>query len=279
VLVTLNICYAMQMGAERYLVLTVAVVAVVLFYCAHWATYCTGQLRFSKFDVTEAQMIVIMILLTTALFGPGIWSLSLFGIKLKSLVVCTCGVFVLIQLAGYLKIVLSEGVGKNGSTVAGTSVLFPLFPLLAICLPFIMIYSKSTSGVYDENITLLCLCFGAVAAKATNRLIIAHMSRSELELWDWIYVSPFVMILNQYYDFHFDEYKLLLYSTIYAYLSLFLFCIFICRQFCDYLQIYCFTLKTSDTTTAASSSTQGQSNANHRSQQLQQNNRDMQKNK
>lgn len=63
-----------------------------------------------------------------------------------------------------------------------------------------MIYSKSTSGIYDRNITLLCLCFGAVAAKATNRLVIAHMSRSELELWDWIYLSPLAMILNQYYD-------------------------------------------------------------------------------
>lgn len=72
--------------------------------------------------------------------------------------------------------------------------------MLAVCVPFAMIYSKSTSGIYDRNITLLCLCFGAVAAKATNRLVIAHMSRSELELWDWIYISPLVMILNQYYD-------------------------------------------------------------------------------
>lgn len=63
-----------------------------------------------------------------------------------------------------------------------------------------MIYSKSVSGIYDNNITLLCLCFAAVAAKATNRIIIAHMSKSELELWDWIYVSPLAMILNQYYD-------------------------------------------------------------------------------
>lgn len=92
--------------------------------------------------------------------------------------------------------------------------LFPLFPLLACCLPFWMIYSKATSGVYDQNITLFCLCFGAVTAKATNRLVIAHMSRSELELWDWIYLSPLMMILNQYYDYYFDEYRLLIFATV-----------------------------------------------------------------
>ena len=65
----------------------VNVISVVIFYCAHWSTYCTGQLRFarfgspesekeresSRFDVTEAQMVVISVLLITAVFGDGIW--------------------------------------------------------------------------------------------------------------------------------------------------------------------------------------------------------------
>uniref|UniRef100_A0A915EDY2 Uncharacterized protein n=1 Tax=Ditylenchus dipsaci TaxID=166011 RepID=A0A915EDY2_9BILA len=215
VLVTLNICYAMQLGTDRYMVLLVSVVAVLLFYCAHWATYCTDDCywrppHYCTFRTRSLEYRVVWCQ-TEGFSSVYLWSL------------------VLLQFGGYLKIVLSEGVGKNGSTVAGTSVLFPLFPLLAICLPFVMVYSKSTSGIYDQHITLFCMCFGAVAAKATNRLIIAHMSRSELELWDWIYLSPLVMMFNQYYDFHFDEYKLLMYSTIYAYISLFVFCIFICH--------------------------------------------------
>lgn len=48
VLVTLNICYAMLLGQERYVVLFVTVSSVVLFYCAHWSTYCTGRLKFAK---------------------------------------------------------------------------------------------------------------------------------------------------------------------------------------------------------------------------------------
>lgn len=85
---------------------------------------------------------------------------------------------------------------------------------MAVCLPMFMIYSKSQSKVYDQNITMFCLCFGAIAAKATNRLVIAHMSRSELHFWDWIYLCPLAMILNQYYDYYVDEYKLLVISTV-----------------------------------------------------------------
>ena len=44
----------------------------------------------------------------------------------------------------------------------GTSVLFPLFPLLMVIIPFVMIYTKSLSNTYDEHITLFMLCMGAV---------------------------------------------------------------------------------------------------------------------
>lgn len=249
VFVTLNICYAMQLGTERHLVLTVMIFSIAIFFTAHWSTYCTGQLRFSKFDVTEAQMTVIGILIFTSIVGPGFWNIRILDWQMKMICMMTCLLFATWQFYGYLRIIFNEGVGKNGSTVAGTSVVYPLCPLLAVCIPFIMLYCKSNSGVYDRNITLLCLCFGAIGAKATNRLIIAHMSRSELEVWDWIYLSPLVMILNQYYDYMIDEYKLLLFATIYAYISLILFCTMICRQFCEFLHINCFKLGVRTNTT------------------------------
>lgn len=40
------------------------------------------------------------------------------------------------------------------------------------------------------------------------------MSKSELRLWDWIYMGPMVIMLNQYYDFYFDEYTLLILVTV-----------------------------------------------------------------
>lgn len=243
VFVTLNICYAMSLGTVPYGVLIVSVISVVMFYCAHWSTYCTGQLRFSKFDVTEAQMSVISVLLFTALFGNGVWETHIaFGYTLKYFVISSSFLVSVYQIWGYIHVIFSGGVGKNGSTIAGTSVIFPLFPLLMVVVPFIMIYNKTNSTVFDDHITLFSLCFGAVGAKATNRLVIAHMSKSELRLWDWIYVGPLALMLNQYYNYAIDEYLLLWIATIYCYASLFVYCTVVCRQFCDFLNIYIFVL-------------------------------------
>ncbi|KJH40459.1 CDP-alcohol phosphatidyltransferase [Dictyocaulus viviparus] len=196
VFVTLNAAYAMRLGDVKCGTFFVVVIAVCLFYCAHWSTYCTGQLRFSKFDVTEAQMTIILLLLVTAILGPHVWSIGIVGYQLRHLLLFGTFFAAIYQCSSYLTVIFTGGVGRNGSTVAGTSVIFPVCPLLASVVPFCMIYSKSHGTVFDESITLFVLCFGAVSAKATNRLIVAHMSRSELVLWDWIYLGPIILMLN-----------------------------------------------------------------------------------
>ncbi|CAI2353378.1 unnamed protein product [Caenorhabditis sp. 36 PRJEB53466] len=240
VFVTLNVCYALQLGTVRCGVFIACLISVSLFYTAHWSTYCTGQLRFSRFDVTEAQWSIITMLLFTAVFGPSLWSIGVLGYSLKHVLLAGVALGTVYQALGYLSVIFSDGVGKNGSTVAGTSVLFPACPLLAVIVPYCMIYSKSASSVYDDLIVLFVLQFGAVAAKATNRLIVAHMSRSELVLWDWIYVGPIALMINQYYDIKIDERRLLKYTTVYVYASLLIYCLFITRQICDHMGIFCF---------------------------------------
>ncbi|VDK88292.1 unnamed protein product [Litomosoides sigmodontis] len=182
VLVTLNICYAMLLGQERYVVLFVTVSSVVLFYCAHWSTYCTGRLKFAKqvlllifcglmtrFDVTEAQMTILVVLLVTSIFGTGFWTKQFLHISLKYVAIFISSLMCISQISDYLVDVVTGGIGKNGSTVADTSVLSPLIPLLMMITPFCMIYSKSVTAVYDDHITLFALCLGAVSTKATLR--------------------------------------------------------------------------------------------------------------
>ncbi|KAK6754452.1 hypothetical protein RB195_013450 [Necator americanus] len=210
VFVTLNVAYAMRLGDVRCGTFFIVIVAVSLFYCAHWSTYCTGQLSFSKFDVTEAQITIIVLLLITSVFGPNIWTVGVLDYELRHVLLFLTLIGASYQGSSYFDVIFTGGVGRNGSTVAGTSVLFPVCPLLASIVPFAMIYSKSRTAVFDENITLFVLCFGAVVAKATNRLIVGHMSRSELVLWDWIYLGPIALMLNQYYDFIVCEKKLLM---------------------------------------------------------------------
>lgn len=52
--------------------------AMTLFYCAHWQSYVSGTLRLGKVDVTEAQCMIIIIHLISAVFGPGIWTAKVY---------------------------------------------------------------------------------------------------------------------------------------------------------------------------------------------------------
>ncbi|PAV77258.1 hypothetical protein WR25_17919 [Diploscapter pachys] len=119
VFVTLNICYALRLGLVQNGCIYVSIISVVMFYAAHWSTYCSGTMKFCKFDVTEAQMSVISILVITALFGTSFWDFSLlFGYQLRHLVILTSTIGAVFQISGYLNTILSQGAGKNGSTIA-----------------------------------------------------------------------------------------------------------------------------------------------------------------
>lgn len=53
--------------------------AMTLFYCAHWQSYVSGTLRLGKVDVTEAQCMIMLIHLISAVFGPTIWMAKVFN--------------------------------------------------------------------------------------------------------------------------------------------------------------------------------------------------------
>ncbi|PIO72425.1 peptidyl-prolyl cis-trans isomerase, cyclophilin-type [Teladorsagia circumcincta] len=53
VFVTLNAAYAMRLGEIRCATFFIIIISVSLFYCAHWSTYCTGQLRCNSRVIEE----------------------------------------------------------------------------------------------------------------------------------------------------------------------------------------------------------------------------------
>jgi len=77
VFVSLSVSLAVQMGEYTNLMIILCVFANALFYLAHWQTYVCGVLRFTKFDVTEAQFTIMSILIISAIFGTQFWSIQL----------------------------------------------------------------------------------------------------------------------------------------------------------------------------------------------------------
>ncbi|RMC04321.1 hypothetical protein DUI87_19140 [Hirundo rustica rustica] len=68
-------------------------------------------------------------------------------------------------------------VGKNGSTLAGTSVLSPFLHIGSVIALAAMICMKSTVQLFERHPCLYILTFSFVAAKITNQLVVAHMTK------------------------------------------------------------------------------------------------------
>ncbi|XP_046816067.1 cholinephosphotransferase 1 isoform X6 [Vespa crabro] len=249
VFVALSACIAVQLGYYPTWMFFQCFCAMTLFYCAHWQTYVSGSLRFGKVDVTEAQFTIIGIHLVSAIFGPKIWMMEIPMLGLGTLSCYVAAIF----YAGYAHVFLqfckvfeSGGIGKNGSTIAGTSVLSPIIPFSFVVVPAFIIYRKSTEHVYENHPALYILAFGMVAAKVTNRLVVAHMTKNEMQYLDSSLIGPAMLFLNQYFNFFIKEYYVLWLCFIWVTLDLLRYSAQVCLEICDHMKIKLFRIPVGD---------------------------------
>uniref|UniRef100_A0A1A9ZS95 Uncharacterized protein n=1 Tax=Glossina pallidipes TaxID=7398 RepID=A0A1A9ZS95_GLOPL len=73
----------------------------------------------------------------------------------------------------------NEGCGKNRSTVAGI-----------VDASDINVAQKSPENIFVEHVSLHFTAFGLVAAKLNNKLVIAHLTKAEMEYLDWSLLGP-----------------------------------------------------------------------------------------
>ncbi|PKU28624.1 choline ethanolaminephosphotransferase 1 [Limosa lapponica baueri] len=109
----------------------------------------------------------------------------------------------------YFGVIFTGGVGKNGSTIAGTSVLSPFLHIGSVIALAAMIYKKSAVQLFERHPCLYILTFGFVSAKITNKLVVAHMTKSEMHLHDTAFIGPALLFLDQYFNSFIDEYIVL----------------------------------------------------------------------
>ncbi|XP_072759027.1 cholinephosphotransferase 1 isoform X4 [Anoplolepis gracilipes] len=244
VFVALSACIAVQLGYYSTWMFFQCFCAMTLFYCAHWQTYVSGSLRFGKVDVTEAQFSIIAIHLISAIFGPQIWMLELpyTGTEVKVFPLWAAVAIAILLAQSSISVILAGGVGKNGSTVAGTSVLSPIIPFSFVIVPAFIIYRKSAEHVYENHPALYILAFGMVAAKVTNRLVVAHMTKNEMQYLDSSLIGPAMLFLNQYFNFFIKEYYVLWLCFIWVTLDLFRYSAQVCLEICDHMKIKLFRI-------------------------------------
>ncbi|ERE89542.1 cholinephosphotransferase 1-like protein [Cricetulus griseus] len=114
-----------------------------------------------------------------------------------------------IQVALMIVFILSTFGGATMWDYTGTSVLSPGLHIGLIIILAIMIYKKSATNVFERHPCLYTLMFGCVFAKIAQKLVIAHMTKSELYLQDTVFVGPGLLFLDQYFNNFIDEYVVL----------------------------------------------------------------------
>ncbi|XP_037037898.1 choline/ethanolaminephosphotransferase 1 isoform X5 [Bradysia coprophila] len=132
--------------------------------------------------------------------------------------------------------------GPNIWMAKGTSVISPILPFLAVVLPAFIISEKSVDGIFENYTSLYILAFGMVAAKVTNKLVIAHMTKSEMGYLDAGLMGPLLLFLNQYFNCFLPEYCVLWIAMIWCTLDLMRYCSQVCLEICDHLNIELFRI-------------------------------------
>ncbi|XP_064156006.1 choline/ethanolaminephosphotransferase 1-like [Anguilla rostrata] len=249
VFVVLGTCIAVQLGTNPDWMFFCCFAGMFMFYCAHWQTYVSGTLRFGIIDVTEVQIFIITMYLLAAVGGTAFWqsSIPVINIQIKIVPAILTVAGAIFSCANYFRVIFTGGVGKNGSTIAGTSVLTPFFHIGSVITLAIMIYKKSAVQLFEKHPCLYVMAFGFVSAKITNKLVVAHMTKSEMYLLDLAFLGPGLLFLDQYFNSFIDEYLVLWIALGLSFLDLVRYCVTVCNQIASHLHIFVFKIKPPNT--------------------------------
>ncbi|XP_012874506.1 PREDICTED: cholinephosphotransferase 1 [Dipodomys ordii] len=233
---------AVRLGTHPDWLFFCSFIGMFMFYCAHWQTYVSGVLRFGKVDVTEIQVALVIVFVLSTFGGATIWDYTIPILEIKLKIFPVLGVVggAIFSCSNYFHVILHGGVGKNGSTIAGTSVLSPGLHIGLIIILAIMIYKKSATNVFEKHPCLYTLMFGCVFAKIAQKLVIAHMTKSELYLQDTVFVGPGLLFLDQYFNNFIDEYIVLWIAMVLSSFDMMIYFSSLCLQISRHLHLSIF---------------------------------------
>eukprot|EP00794_Sanderia_malayensis_P012172 gene12172-13428_t len=218
---------------------------VFIYYLAHWQTYISGVLVFGTVDVTEAQVFGMIIFLLSAIYGQSLWAYEvpqLWNMSICQFVVLSSGMFSFYYMLGTFSKILAGGVGKNKSSIAGTSVLSPAVPIGIVLACVFYVFKHSHSNIFQEEPCIAILMYGIAIAKLSCKLVVATMTKHPVDMLDSCMLGPAVLSFINYFSIPLDE-KLVLYGAlVFETLNLLIFCTQICREISTSFGIYIFSI-------------------------------------
>ncbi|KAM7535096.1 hypothetical protein Aperf_G00000094024 [Anoplocephala perfoliata] len=240
IFVPLCLCVTVGIGTHPVIVFIQFFTFLALFYLAHWQCYITGYLEFGRLDVTEGQVAVMATLLLSAFFGVEFWTHRIIGIPLKFLPFLVISAMGIVNVRHFFTVLSQGGAGKAGTTVANTSVLFPAVPFGVVMFFAIMVALRSPLHLYRDHLVLFLFTFGFVAVKIILKLVVNHMTKGEVTLWESALIGPILLFYNQYFNCPVPEFWALWSCMLIAVADVLTYSANVCVQIANYLNIYIF---------------------------------------
>lgn len=214
-----------------------------LFFSYQWRTYVTGKFRFASIDVTEIQTLCVIMFVVRGFVGHDLFYFTLVpGYSVLDAINVFSIMFECYVILRTLIPILNEGVGKNGTTVAGTSVLSPAIPMAIIILFAVVYIRESKVGAFNLNPSLIAFAFALPISKYSILIVLSHICKSPLPLLDSIMWGPFLVLVNLYFGVVIDESIALWLCLAYVIVNLLYTANLISSDICNYLHINCFTI-------------------------------------
>ncbi|CAH1239077.1 CEPT1 [Branchiostoma lanceolatum] len=239
VLSTIAILCAMKMGEEPGLMFLSLINLAFFFYCFNWGQYLTGRFSYGWIEGPEMFSIAMGIHIVSAVFGPSVWSIN---VPLIGLTARAAGMLILASLTAYKEIEVYSAISMDMDALSpGLAFLLSVIQALAI-------YMTSPMALFQTHPCLFLLMIGTTFAKLTSKLIVAHITKSQMAILDSSMIGPGLLLLNQCFNSFVDEYILLWITLIFVTLDLAQYCFAICSQICEHLDIYCFSITSKPST-------------------------------
>ncbi|XP_053379611.1 choline/ethanolaminephosphotransferase 1-like isoform X2 [Mercenaria mercenaria] len=211
-------------------------------YTAIWQKFVTGVMRFGRIDVTEGQLVVAFIHILYAI-SPSIFDKDIPGLNLPLRYACVIGSMVstILFIIQQLSIILKGRSSKRTSTAQTPVTLFPAIPIgLAIGLQVIV---AMTTSVFQDLHCLYLITFGLIESKITVRLIVAHVTKGRMPLFDRILLGPILLLLiSQLNGSILLDRILLLCVCVYSLQNWIFYFWTVAIEICEHLNIYCFNV-------------------------------------
>jgi len=221
--------------------------AGAVFYFAQWEEYHTGILELGKINVTEIQIIIMIVHFVSGVFGASFWltqfTVGSFSIQLNHLLAIGSGIGGLINIPENIRKIMQwqkTDAAKNFSNYSVYSKLAPLVAtIVGACIWAIL--SPRIITVYTD---IFLVTVGYLNAYLVGRIVLARVcGQDPLSIFQPILIPLAIGAANAALGHIVNEYYLLIAYfglCIGAYLH---FALWVIDTLCTYLNINCLTIR------------------------------------